>query len=560
MVSASESAALRDELEHLLFDAEELPRDTSGMATLNKLAAARARQASGGGVLYDPGFAWFLITHATQAGTAGPERAQALIAARHLLLLGDYSEAALPDVLGGRTWKVFLKSAGTTPDGGESPQDFLTRSKSARGALAGIAAGFATSRNTFRRGGKYRSVVANTLHDELCALLDSSPKMRKLWQQYDHGRAESDESRFMPAAKGGWGPPRRTWITALRPDHAVLNSRDDHPQLGDSTNFFRVAEVNEAGDFLTIPTPHIVVEPGRIYRGMIWVSNDADPKHSDAVATNVRVRVKGEGRFTGSARLTAEVRADNIEQAVIWDSSVIALPAPDSSVALRIIPNSAALWSTQSTQHRTALDTDGLFSEGVLIGADGRTDGLLPPEQDSQALVTFDFVLDKPDFTVMLEARPFLPGEDVQEPYRERIELEPGEVIEMRVRYKNTGTVQQDNLRLELLRLPKAFHYYDDTIEICNRKTGGKWKTFKPDPDSFGYYSLGSYAPGGECLVRFRIKAQTPSLYDYGQGIYWPLTDKLVRIFTDNGSKSAGLTMVLFSNTRPLLPHAENRK
>ncbi len=340
----------------------------------------------------------------------------------------------------------------------------------------------------------------------------------------------------------------------------MLNSRDDHPQLGDSTNFIRIAEVGEGGDLLTIPTPHVVVEPGRIYRAMIWVGNDADPAHIDAVATNVRVRVKGESRFTGSARLTAEVRADNIEHALIWDSSVIALPSPDSSVALRIVPNSATLWSARDTQRQTPLDTHALFkAEGVLIGIDGKTDGLLPPEQDSLTLVTFDFVLDKPDFALVLEARPYMPGEDVQEPYRERMELEPGEVIELRVRYKNTGSVQQDNVRLELLRLPKAFHYYGNTIEICNSKTDGTWKSFQPNQDRFGYYSLGSYAPGGECLVRFRIKAQKPSLYDYGQGIYWPVMDKLVRIFTDNGSKSAGLKMVLFSNTRPLRPHAESR-
>lgn len=365
----------------------------------------------------------------------------------------------------------------------------------------------------------------------------------------------------MPAAAGGWGPPRNTWLHALRPDHPVLNSRDHHPQLGDSTNFFRIAEVNEAGDLLTIPTPHVVVEPGRIYRGMIWVGNDADPTCPDAVATNVRMRVKGESCFNGSARLTAEVRADNTEHALIWDSSVIALPSRDSSVTLRIVLNSATLWSSWDTQHQTPLDAHTLFKdEGALIGIDGKTDGLLPPEQDLLTLVTFDFVLDKPDFALALEARPYMPGEDVQEPYRERIELEPGEVIELRVRYKNTGTVQQDNVRLKLLRLPKAFHYYGNNIEICNSKTDGTWKTIQPDQDSFGSYSLGSYAPGGKCLVRFRIKAQKSSLYDYSQGVYWPVTDKLVRILTDNGSKNAGLKMVLFSNTLPLLPHAEDRR
>lgn len=560
MVSALDSAALRDELEVLLFDSDELTRDTSGMETINRLAAARAREASGGGVLNDPGFAWFLIAHLVRTAPKRPEHVEALIAARHLLVLGDYDDTALEEALKGRTWKIFLRSAGTTPDSGESPEEFLGRSKSARGALAGIAAGFATSRNTFRRGGKYRTLVVNTLRDELVALLDSKPAMRKLWTQYEHERADGSEGRFMPAAAGGWGPPRNTWLHTLRPDHPVLNSRDDHPQLGDSTNFFRIAEVSEAGDLLTIPTPHVVVEPGRIYRGMIWVSNDADPTRTDAIATNVRVRVKGEGRFTGSARLTAEIRADNTEHTLIWDSSVIALPSPDPSVALRIAPNSATLWSSRDMQRHTPLDAHALFkAEGVRIGIDGKTDGLLPPEQDSLAFVTFDFVLDKPDFTLALEARPYMPGEDVQEPYRERMELEPGDVIELRVRYKNTGSVQQDNVRLELLRLPKAFHYYGNTIEICNSKTGGAWKTFTPDSDRFGYYSLGSYAPGGECLVRFRIKAQKPSLYDYGQGIYWPVMDKLVRIFTDNGSKNAGLKMVLISNARPLLPHAEER-
>lgn len=204
---------------------------------------------------------------------------------------------------------------------------------------------------------------------------------------------------------------------------------------------------------------------------------------------------------------------------------------------------------------------DALFSgEGVLIGTDGKTDGPLPPEEKSLALVTCDFVLDKPDFALTLEARPFLPDGEVQETYRERIELKPSEVIEMRVRYKNTGTVQQDNVRIELLKLPKAFHYYDDTIEICNSKSEGNWKTFKPDPENFGFYSLGSYTPGSEYLVRFRVKAQKLSFYDYGQGIYWPVTDKLVRIFTDNGSRTAGIPMVLFSNTRPLQPHAESRR
>jgi len=564
MISPSERAALRDELERLLFGAGELPRGTSDMQTLNGLSAARAREASGGAVLGDPGFAWFLIVHAVRTAPKQPERVEPLIAARHLLVLGDYDDERAAEREIGTTLERFYALTRQDKSGvksnAETLEEFLTRRKGARQMFAAHASRLGTFRRTFQSSSPHRLPVAGALRDQLVALLDSKPTMRKLWKQYEYERADGDEGRFMPAAKGGWGPPRNTWLHGLRPDHPVLNSRDDHPQLGDTTSFFRVAEVDEAGQLLTIPTSNIVVEPGRTYRGMIWVSNDADPKHADATARNVRVRVKGEGRFTGSARLSAELRADNIEQAVIWDSSVIALPEPDSAVALRVVPNSAALWATGGTDNRTPLDAHELFKdEGVLIGHDGRADGVLPPEQDKLAVVTFDFVLDKPDFTLTLAARPYLPGQEQREPYRERIELEPGEVIEMRVNYRNTGAVQQDNVRLELLKLPKAFHYYGNTIEICNSKTGGDWKTFTPDPDSFGYYLLGSYAPGGECLVRFRIKAQKASLYDYGQGIYWPVTDRLVRIFTDNGSKSAGITMVLFSNTRPLRPHAEDR-
>lgn len=235
MVSAPDSAALRDELEALLFDADELPRDTSGMETLNRLAAARAREASGGGVLNDPGFAWFIITHLVQTAPKRPEHIETLIAARHLLVLGDYDGAALEEALKGRTWKIFLRGAGTTPDSEESPEEFLGRSKSARGALAGIAAGFATSRNTFRRGGKYRTLVVNTLRDELVALLDSKPTMRNLWKQYEHDRADGSEGRFMPAAAqhvAAHPATRPSGAELARRSPAAWRQHELHPNRG----------------------------------------------------------------------------------------------------------------------------------------------------------------------------------------------------------------------------------------------------------------------------------------------------------------------------------------
>lgn len=549
-VDDAEYEAVDRVLATLLFDTIELPLDVAPPHELAAMLQRRTTEAVGSGSEVTPTFFWHVLRSAIDAEPSDEGARRALVAAKHLLVLVEDDDTMASD------GPAVVKSLGTRaamPLSGETYLQMSRRHKGFRHAYAAYKAGYSVNHNVFRSGGPARRAVLGAVVEQFSALLASDTALVKQWRAYQKTLADAGKITFMPAIAGGWGPRRDTWTHALRPGRAVLNSRHDHPVLGSALNFFRLYELLD-GQPVSSARSHMVLEPGRTYRGLVFVSNDADPGSDAAPALNVRVHVQGPGRFTGSARLTALVEADGVEHEVIWDSIVIALPEPDQAVALRIVPDSAILRASSDPQTATPLDAGELFGEGALIGSDGTVDGIVSAEQDSMAYVAFDFVLDKPDFVIDLEARPY--GSD--EPYRDRIELEPLDIVDVKAMYKNTGTVQQNGVRIVLLPLPGALRYYGDRIRIANTKTDGEWREVAIDPGYAGGLNLGSYAPGGSCYVHFRLMAHGPEAYEYRQGVHWLLTSKLVQVFTDNGSKSAGLTTVLFASTRPLLPHVSD--
>lgn len=108
--------------------------------------------------------------------------------------------------------------------------------------------------------------------------------------------------------------------------------------------------------------------------------------------------------------------------------------------ALRYVQGSAVIHSGGATDG-LSLNADELFSnEGALLGCDA-LDGLITPQPRCSGYVTFSFESVQPNFTVDLELRGKQGGD-----FGQSVAASPGDIVEVRVTYTNTGTTDLDHV------------------------------------------------------------------------------------------------------------------
>lgn len=125
---------------------------------------------------------------------------------------------------------------------------------------------------------------------------------------------------------GAWGPSDRpTYTTASPAPHVTFNSITNNPAYGDERNFFRIKDAATSGTY----TDDLKVEPGKTYRGYIYVHNNASKVLNDAahdfkgVAVNTQLRVSLPNSVTpgNKARINAYITADNAQPKQVWDEA-----------------------------------------------------------------------------------------------------------------------------------------------------------------------------------------------------------------------------------------------
>lgn len=330
---------------------------------------------------------------------------------------------------------------------------------------------------------------------------------------------------LVPAALLAWGPDRPTFTYESPAPYVTFNSITNNPKVGDERNFVRVREAVSGATF----GDDINLTAGKTYEVMVFYHNNAASNlnaSGKGIAKDVMARVQMPGRLDAgaTATITGFVSSSNANPGTVWDN---ARAKTTDAVALRYVPNSAKIASSNGAVNGAALSSD-LLTTGVKLGYDA-LDGKLPGCNQYSGYVTFKFVVDQPNFTVDKQV-----SVDGGKTWAESAKTTPGATVQYKLTYKNTGTVQQDNVILKDT-LPAGVSYVPGSSQIANSKTGGVYKSTVDGITSAGGYKIGSYAPKGNAYFKFSAKvADEKDLAVCGDN---KLTNKVVT-YTENGSKS----------------------
>lgn len=336
-------------------------------------------------------------------------------------------------------------------------------------------------------------------------------------------------------AKGGWGPPRDTFTMENPSPYVTLNSITDHPNAGDTRNFFSVKPAEDSNASFA---NSLRIAGMRRYTAALYFENSASPGVNVA-ATNTRVQMMFPSTITGSARIDGIIRADGASPPVVWDSAILTLPDANDSVALRVVPDSAMIHSS-GRANGTAVAVEQLFSDsGVLVGCD-TLDGTLTGERKCEGWVTVDFITAQPSFTIeSWVAASGLPN------FATNQKVRPGDTLSIKIEYRNTGNVTQNDVVMRIESLPRCGPVVQGSTVIANSTSDGKWVRVSDGIDESHPVNIGSYPPGANAYLGFKIKlCDRDALsreyeHQWSSGSLWTKPLIKVGVETNNGAKSA---------------------
>lgn len=302
----------------------------------------------------------------------------------------------------------------------------------------------------------------------------------------------------VPATLFAWGPASRPTFTYDKPaDYVTFNSMTGTPHYGDERNFVRVKEATGANNTYK---DNFELQPGKEYTAMVYYHNNAKSSLNQsgvgvAKDTTMRIQMPGVVKNGQDARITGLVTASNANPATVWDEAYG--KASKGDVALRYVQNSATIYSNGAVDGKKL--PNELFTTGTKLGYN-QLDGVLPGCNEYAGYVTFNFKVDQPNFEIAKTVS--MAGTNQ---YAETVAAKPGDEVEYKIQYKNTGTTQQDNVFI-IDELPKGVEYVEGSTHVANQKTDGQWARINEDTVVNRGISVGSYAPGANAYVKFKAK------------------------------------------------------
>ena len=327
-----------------------------------------------------------------------------------------------------------------------------------------------------------------------------------------------------PLARGGWGPARDVVNHDNRPNEATLNSVVDHPTVGDERGYM---SIRPADDENAPGSNSAVAVPGEIYEVGVTINNDA--KEGGETAEEVRLRLAIPAVVQESTPGYAYLASSNATPGIIWDGLTF-VGGTNGEFSPRYVRGSAVL-HTGGSANGTAIP-DAVFSEGTLVGCDA-LDGNLPAGVRCESWVSFKVQLDQPNF----EVEASVDGGGTTS-WLDTHVAQPGEQITVRAEYKNTGTTKQNDVIVQV-DLPENMHYVKGSTVLNNSSNDNKSVSDKIVAESG--INVGNYLPGANAFVEFDVILDAP---DDGQTTQ--KLEKILTVFTANGSKSAPLTFVWY--------------
>lgn len=295
-----------------------------------------------------------------------------------------------------------------------------------------------------------------------------------------------------------WGPQDRATYTWASPaDHVTFNSITDNPYLGDERNFVRIREAGAETD-----VDEIDVTPGKEYEVTVYYHNNASASLNASgagISRNTYLRTEFPSYLNAGeiGMATAFISASNAEPTTVWDATYLKAA---SSVYLSFVPNSAVIHNNGTTDG-TILSGDALTgSQGVTLGHYDNMWGMIPGCNEYGGYVTYKIRADAPNFTVDKQVA----LSELPDNYKDEIVVLPGDVLNFKINYKNTGTTEQTGVTAHDF-LPTGLTYVaGSTYAGSTRHPEGSQS---PENVLFGDgLGLGAMIVGEEAWVTYQAK------------------------------------------------------
>lgn len=178
----------------------------------------------------------------------------------------------------------------------------------------------------------------------------------------------------------GWGPDRRLFSDAHRPDYGLLNSVIDNSAVGDERNFLVVKKSSITSEARWKDRLH--VSDGGEYLLRVYARNDGsgDATGPAGAIHGATASVNLPKNSATNHCVTAFLDGDNQER--LWDSVQL---IAETAFVLRFLD--ARLYSNEHPDPGIALSTDLLTADGVTLGS-GSPDKLLRPGSADEIYIT----------------------------------------------------------------------------------------------------------------------------------------------------------------------------
>lgn len=305
---------------------------------------------------------------------------------------------------------------------------------------------------------------------------------------------------IVPAALFAWGPDRPTFTKANPAPYVTFNSITDATPHGDERNFVQIKEASASS---ATYGENVTLQPGKEYQVYVYYHNNAASNLNDAahnykgIAKDafMRVQMPASVKAGEKARITGFVGASNANPGEVWDE---AYGTSASNVSLRYVADSAVIHSKGAVNGKKL--PNNLYTTGTPLGYDA-LDGKLPGCNEFAGYVTFNFKVDQPNFEIQKQV-----SKAGENKYSEEVKALPGEEVEYKIQYKNTGTTQQNNVVIKD-KLPAGVTYVNNSTYLSNSHTGSKWVAVTDNNVTARGINIGAYAPnGGNAYVKFKAK------------------------------------------------------
>ena len=301
------------------------------------------------------------------------------------------------------------------------------------------------------------------------------------------------------AASTAWGPERTTYTWAEPAEKVTFNSITDNPKIGDERNFVRIRKAGTTDELVD----KVELEVGQEYEVSIWFHNNAKSKLNGSeyggvgIAENVRLRVEQPELVNAGTNgiIKGIISSTNADPSEVWD---IAYAYSKTTVLTRYVANSATIHSLGNIDGQI-LNSEALFGDtGAKLGYWNDLWGTLPGCNEYSGYVTYHFVVDQPNFEISKTV-----SKEKEQNYVEKITVAPGDTLDFKINYKNTGTIDQKSI-IVYDNMPDGLNYVKGTsfFTASFNETGN----FVSDKLFDGGINLGDYKPGESMDLTYKVE------------------------------------------------------